>query len=45
MSKTVTKPAEPKTGTTLSCHALKAAAVCVAGTFNDWNPTAKPVTR
>ena len=45
MSKTATKPADPKTGTALSCRAQKAATVCVAGTFNDWNPTATPLTR
>ena len=45
MSKTVTRTSEPKTGTALSCHASKAAEVCVAGTFNDWNPTATPLTR
>ena len=43
MSKTATKPHAPKTGTALSCRAPKA--VCVAGTFNDWNPTATPLTR
>ena len=41
MSKAATEPAEPKTGTALSCRAPKA----VAGTFNDWNPTATPLTR
>lgn len=45
MSKTATKPAEAKMGTALSCHASKATDVCVAGTFNDWNPTMTPLTR
>ncbi|MEO2090037.1 MAG: glycogen-binding domain-containing protein [Gemmataceae bacterium] len=45
MSKTATKPAEPKTGTLFSCHAPDAGVVCAAGTFNDWNPTTTPLTR
>lgn len=37
--------ARPVTGGTLfSCHAPAAGAVSVAGTFNDWNPTATPLT-
>ena len=28
-----------------SCHAPEAQAVFVAGTFNDWNPEATPLTR
>lgn len=27
----------------LSCHAPEAKAVCVAGTFNEWNPEATPL--
>lgn len=52
MSKTATKPAEAKlkpaetkSSTAISCRVLKAAAVCVAGTFNDWNPTSTPLIR
>ena len=45
MTKTATKPAEPKAGTLFSCHAPEAGVVCVAGTFNDWNPTATPLAR
>ena len=32
-------------GTLFSCHAPAAGAVSVAGTFNDWSPTATPLTR
>ena len=45
MSKTATKPREPKKGTALSCQAPKAKVVCVAGTFNDWDPGATPLER
>lgn len=31
--------------TTWSCHADTAQAVCLAGSFNDWNPTATPMAR
>lgn len=27
----------------ITCHAPKAKAVCVAGTFNDWKPAATPL--
>ena len=40
----VTRPGR-KTATPFSCHAPDAQAVFVAGTFNDWNPTATPMTR
>lgn len=45
MSKAAMKTDEPKTGTLLSCRAPVAGGVCVAGTFNDWSPTATPLTR
>ncbi len=45
MSKSATKAGGPKAGTVLTCHAPEAAAVCVAGAFNDWVPTATPLTR
>lgn len=32
-------------GTEFTCHAPDAGAAFVAGTFNDWNPTATPMTR
>ena len=34
-----------KTATPFSCHAPEARAVFVAGTFNDWDPVATPMTR
>ena len=47
MTKTATPATRPgrKTATPFSCHAPDARAVFVAGTFNDWNPTATPMTR
>ena len=45
MGKTATKPREPKTATQFSCHAREAGVVCVAGSFNDWDPLATPLTR
>ena len=47
MSKTAKKadPREQKTGTSFSCHAPGAGVVCVAGTFNGWDPAATPLTR
>ena len=47
MSKLAKKsePQERKAGTLFSCHAPEAGAVSVAGTFNDWDPTASPLTR
>jgi 1,4-alpha-glucan branching enzyme len=34
-----------ETGTPFSCHAPHAGVVCVAGTFNGWEPAATPLTR
>ena len=34
-----------KAGTLFSCHAPGAGVVCVAGTFNGWDPAASPLTR
>ena len=31
--------------TTFSCHSDTAQAVCLAGSFNDWSPTATPMVR
>ena len=31
--------------TTFSCHSDSAQAVCLAGSFNDWSPTATPMVR
>jgi 1,4-alpha-glucan branching enzyme len=45
MSKTATKPHESKTGTQFSCHAPDARTVFVAGTFNNWDLLAAPMTR
>ena len=50
MSRTAKEPAERKagtefSGTEFSCHALQAGLVCVAGTFNRWDPAATPLTR
>lgn len=47
MSKTAmkTEPRAQKAGTSFSCHAPKAGAVSVAGTFNGWDPSATPLTR
>ena len=47
MSTTALKP-EPrvrKAGTQFSCHAPEAGIVYLAGTFNDWDPVATPLTR
>ena len=36
----------PKTkASTFTCHAPKAKAVFLAGTFNDWNPESTPMAR
>jgi 1,4-alpha-glucan branching enzyme len=45
MSNTATRTNEPKTGTLFSCHAPKAGVVCVAGTFNGWDPAATPMIK
>ena len=39
MSKRTMKPTE------FSCHAPEAGTVFLAGTFNDWNPAATPLTK
>lgn len=44
MSKPVNPPSVVR-GTRLGCHAAEATTVCVAGTFNGWNPAATPLTR
>ncbi len=47
MSKTAKqpRPREQKTNSEFSCHAPHAGIVYLAGTFNDWDPTATPLTR
>lgn len=45
MSNTAKKSLAQKAGTLFACRAPDARAVFVAGTFNDWNPTAAPLTR
>ena len=47
MSKTAmqAQPRERKATTPFSCSAPEAGAVSLAGTFNDWDPTATPLTR
>ena len=45
MTKTATKPVELKVGTPFSCRAPEAEEVCVAGSFNGWDPTAEPLDR
>lgn len=47
MSKTAKKSEPPAqmTGTLFSCRAPEAGIVCVAGTFNGWDPAASPLTR
>ena len=39
------RPARPEAGTEFSCRAPHAGVVCLAGTFNDWDRTATPLTR
>ena len=45
MGRTATKPVGPTAGTAISFRAPNAAAVCVAGTLDDRNPAATPLTR
>jgi 1,4-alpha-glucan branching enzyme len=47
MSKTAKKsePRERTASTEFSCDAPHAGVVYLAGTFNDWDPTAAPLTR
>jgi 1,4-alpha-glucan branching enzyme len=46
MSRTAKKkPSGRKARTEFSCHAPHAGFVCVAGTFNGWDPAATPLTR
>lgn len=45
MSKTASKSHATQKGTQFSCRAPAAGIVCVAGTFNDWDPLATRLTR
>ena len=45
MGKTTSKSSATKTGTQFSCTAPAAGVVTVAGTFNNWDPLATPLTR